>query len=254
LQFIGLGHSHIVALAKGAYSLQSDGYCIASAPVTGRFHYLYDPSFEPPFSILNGRSVLHPELDRLVGADDYEFIVACPGGNEHNILAIAETNPKYDFVPKREPEASINPDAWLIPEAAVRATLRGWMTTNITLLSLMKNSTRRPIVVVAPPPPLPRERVLAFPKEFFRSKFDVRKLNSDHIRRKMWLSQITLIQDICNERQIFFIEPPPGIFDESGMLAEAFWGIDASHGNEVYGRYMMRHTFDRVANILANGI
>lgn len=253
MKYIGLGHSHIVALATGAYALQAQGYCCAGAPVTGSFHYLYDPLYEPAVSLVDGRSKLHPELGRLVEFEDYEFIVACPGGNEHNVLAIAETSPKYDFIPKRDPDANLNPDAWIIPEAAIRATLRGWMATNITLLSLLKDATRRPIVVVAPPPPLPRERVLAFPKEFFRSVFDSRKLNSDYIRRKMWLSQVALIEDICNERQIFFVDPPQGIYDEAGMLAKKFWGNDASHGNDSYGLFMMRHTLDCVTSFLASG-
>jgi hypothetical protein len=253
LNFIGLGHSHIVALATGAYALQAEGYCAGGAVLRGHFHYLYDPAFEPAFSDLNGHPVLHAALGRIISADDYEFIIVCPGGNEHNILAIAETGPRYDFVPRRDPEASIDPAAWLIPEAAIHQTLRGWMTDSITLLSLIRDATRRPIIAVAPPPPLPRERVLAFPKEFFRSVFDTRKLNSDRIRRKMWLSQIALIEDICSQLKISFVEAPPGIFDEAGMLAETFWGQDASHANDLYGRHMMRHTLDHAAKILVNG-
>jgi hypothetical protein len=253
LNFLGFGHSHIVALAMGAYALQAEGYCVAGAPVSGRFHYLYDADFEPAFHDVDGRVTLNSKLGEILASDDHRFVVVCLGGNEHNVLSVAEVEPKYDFIPSRDCEAVIDPDAWFIPEAVIRETLRGWMSPSITLLSLLTEATRRPVIAVAPPPPLPRERVLAFPREFFRSAVDSRKVSDDRIRRKMWLSQISLIDDLRRERNFAFVETPADVFDRNGMLAPEFWGKDASHGNEAYGRRMMLDALDRAATILASG-
>ncbi|MGH6813907.1 MAG: hypothetical protein ACREDM_16745 [Methylocella sp.] len=43
LTFIGFGHSHIVAIAKGCYELQHIGRTFAGSPFVGHFYYLHDP-------------------------------------------------------------------------------------------------------------------------------------------------------------------------------------------------------------------
>jgi hypothetical protein len=250
LRFIGFGHSHIVALATGAYALEAEGFRLGDEPIAGRFHYLYDDPFEPAFASVDGATRLNPAIRDILAGDDHEFVIACLGGNEHNVLSIARTDPKYDYISGREPEASLDPEAQFVPEALIRETLRGWMSPSITLLSLLKDATRRPLIVAAPPPPLPQARVRAVPKEFFNSIFDRRRLNDDRIRRKMWLTQLSLISDLCRERELAFIEPPQEVFGDDGLLGPEFWGQDASHGNEEYGRRMIGHIFARVAEIL----
>jgi len=42
-KILGLGHSHIVAIAKGCYELQHEGFRLGGAPLESRFVYLYDP-------------------------------------------------------------------------------------------------------------------------------------------------------------------------------------------------------------------
>ncbi len=110
---------------------------------------------------------------------------------------------------------------------------------------MIKVATRQPVVAVAPPPPLPRKRVLECPKEFL-GFFDLRKLNDDRIRRKMWLSQLSLMEEISREQHIIFSEPPAEALDTNGMLAQKFWGKDASHGNDAYGKMMISHILSQI--------
>ncbi len=252
MRIIGFGHSHIVALANGAYALQAEGHRFQGNDVSGRFYYLYGTDFEPPFAETDGSPKLNLRISEILAANDYDLVIACLGGNEHNALSIVQVEPKYDFAPARDPQASIDPDARFIPEGVIRGTLRGTMTQNVTTLSLIKEATRRPVVAVAPPPPLPRQRVLERPKEFL-GFFELRKLNEDRIRRKMWLSQLSLMEEICRERQIIFSEPPAEALDANGMLASAFWGKDASHGNDTYGKMMTCHILSQVATLVASG-
>ena len=46
-KILGLGHSHIVAIAKGCYELQDEGFQLGGAPLVSRFLYLYDPELTP---------------------------------------------------------------------------------------------------------------------------------------------------------------------------------------------------------------
>jgi hypothetical protein len=252
LKIIGFGHSHIVALANGAYALQAEGHRFQDNEISGQFHYLYGADFEPCFVEVDGRPRLNQRISEILAADDYDLVVACLGGNEHNALSIVQVDPKYDFVPARDPQASVDPDAQFIPEGVIRETLRGTMTQSVTTLSLIKATTQRPVVAVAPPPPLPRQRVLECPKEFL-GFFDLRNLSEDRIRRKMWLSQLSLMEEICREWQITFVEPPREALDPNGMLAPEFWGKDASHGNDAYGKRMICHILSHIASPVAVG-
>lgn len=252
MNIIGFGHSHIVALANGAYALQAEGYRFQGDEISGQFHYLYGPEFEPAFVANEGLPKLNPRISEILAADDYDLVLACLGGNEHNALSIVQVDPKYDFIPARAPQASVAQDAQFIPEGVILETLRGTMSQSVTTLSLIKAATRRPVVAVGPPPPLPRERVLDCPREFL-GFFDLRKLSEDRIRHKMWLSQLSLLEEICAERQILFSEPPPEACDATGMLAREFWGKDASHGNDAYGKRMICHILGQIAEPVAAG-
>ncbi len=252
MRIIGFGHSHIVALANGVYALQAEGHRFQGNEVSGRFHYLYGADFEPPFAEVEGRPKLNPHIAETLAAEDYDLVIACLGGNEHNALSIVQIDPKYDFAPARDPQARVDPDAQFIPEGVIKEALLGTMTQSVKTLSLIKAATRRPVVAAAPPPPLPRERVLECPKEFL-GFFDLRKLNEDRIRRKMWLSQLSLMEEICREGQIIFSEPPSEALDANGMLTQAFWGKDASHGNDAYGKKMISYILSQIEAPVAVG-
>ena len=61
LNFVGLGHSHIVALAKGAYALEAKQADIAGHTIRGRFRYLYDAACTPAF-LDAARTMLNPAI------------------------------------------------------------------------------------------------------------------------------------------------------------------------------------------------
>lgn len=251
--FAGLGHSHVVALAKGAYELQMRGATLDGAPIACRFHYLYDAAYEPAFVDSAGDGALNPAIVSALTENNPRFIVASIGGNEHNVLSIAQRDGKFDFILGENPDLPFDESAEPIPEAAVRETLRDWMEDKMAILRAAHALSAAPIVLVEPPPPLPREQVLAYPGEFFRSAFDRRNLSPDVLRHKMWRVQTGLLRELAAEVDAIYVETPADMIDARGMLPRNAWGKDATHANDAYGAAIMTRAFDSVGVRVASG-
>lgn len=253
LHFVGLGHSHVVALAKGAYALQAGAALFDGRPIEGRFHYLYDKAFEPPFVDGSARRALNPKILEALAAGAPEFVIASMGGNEHNVLSIVQLYQRYDFILGEAPDLPLESNAEILPEALIRETLREWMDEKVAVLRAVREATKLPIVQIAPPPPLPRAQVIAHPREFFRNAVDLRKLSPDPLRHKMWRVQLGLYRELCAEIGVLYVEPPVDMIGDDGMLAQKAWGGDATHANELFGRATVAEAIGRLAPLLAQG-
>jgi len=248
--FVGLGHSHIVALAKGAYALEAKRTEIAGRAVCGRFRYLYDEAYMPPFADAAG-TALNPAIEAAVAEGAPQFILLSMGGNEHNIVSMRQPTPRFDFILSGAPDAPLDPTAEIIPEAAVRETLRDYMAESMRVLRAIRAASPLPMILVEPPPPLPRAQVLAYPKEFFRSQFDQRGMSSDALRRKVWRVQIEMMRQASDDLAIPYIETPAEAFGADGLLAPWACGQDASHANEAYGEIVIAAAVRRMAARMA---
>lgn len=238
LNFIGIGHSHIVALAKGSYALEAKGEAIAGRAIRGRFHYLYDPPFMPAFTDAEQTS-LNPAILDLLATDGLAFVLLSMGGNEHNVLSMRQTTPRFDFISSDEPDGPLDAKAEIVPEAAIRETLRSYMMENSQVLRALRAASRLPMALIEPPPPLPRAHVLAYPKEFFRSQFDQQGMSSDNLRRKVWRVETQMLQAVCGEIGVAYVATAPDLFGPDGLLKAEACGQDASHANEAYGEIMI---------------
>jgi hypothetical protein len=252
-KILGLGHSHIVAIAKGCYELQHEGFKLGGAPLACRFLYLYDPELTPTLAEESAAARLNPRLRKIIEDEEADGIVLSVGGNEHIALSVTQTNERFDFILGAEPELDLEPGAAILPEAAVRETLREKMTPTLATLEAIRKETGAPIVCIEPPPPLPNSRVAQCPQEFFRRSFDLRKLSGDVFRYKMWRVQSALYREICMSENILFAAVPAEFMAPSGMLAEFVWGADASHANALFGRRMIQAAVELFEPRLGDG-
>ena len=163
LNFVGLGHSHIVALAKGAYALEAKGAEVGGRAICGRFRYLYDADFTPPFAD-EARTRLNPAIGAVLSDGAADFVLLSIGGNEHNVVSMRQPARRFDFILGETPDAPLDPKAEIVPEAAIRETLRDYMSENMRVLEAIRAASDLPMALVEPPPPLPRAHVLAYPK------------------------------------------------------------------------------------------
>ena len=239
LTFVGVGHSHVVALANGAHRLRVGGTLFDGAPLVNEFHYLYAERFEPPLLDGHTGTQLNPAILDVLRAHAPRFVMTSIGGNEHNVLAIAQGKRPFDFILSGQPDLPLDPQAELLPEAVVRETLRHWMVDKIALLTAIRAAVSVPVIQIEPPPPVPRAHVLATPSDAFKKSVDLRRLSSDTLRHKMWRVETRLFSAACGRLGIDYVETPPAMMDETGMLAQSAWGKDATHANDAYGEVMV---------------
>lgn len=242
LTYAAFGHSHIVALAKGAYALETKQAYAGEGPTAGGFHYLYDAGYVPEVQIGADGPVLHPAIRQVLDAGP-DIVILSIGGNEHNVLSIAQASPQFDFILGSAPDLALDKHAEVIPESVLRETLRDWMGVKIDTMQAIRKATTAPVIQVEPPPPLPREQVLAYPKEFFQKALSLRKVSPDLLRYKMWRLQTELYREICAGLGIDYFATLPDFIGPDGTLVRSAWAADATHANELFGERMMRDVF-----------
>jgi hypothetical protein len=251
-KILGLGHSHIVAIAKGCYELQHEAFQLGGAPLVSRFLYLYDPEITPTLMEEGAAPRLNLRLRQILDEERPAGVVLSVGGNEHIALSVTQTKERFDFILGAEPELDLEPGAVVLPEAAVRETLREKMALTLATIEAIRNETTAPIVCLEPPPPMPNSRIVECPQEFFRKSFDLRKLSGEIFRYKMWRTQSALYRDVCARADILFVAVPGEFIAPSGVLAEDVRGADASHANALFGRRMIQSAVELIEPRLSN--
>ena len=235
----GLGHSHVVALAKGAYALQMKGWDTGQGPLTSAFHCLYDSHYKPAFPEAAGERRLNPVILAALHDNDPDLLLLSMGGNEHNVLSIAQADPLFDFILGEDPDLPLDEACEILPESVIRETLRAWMTEEIDLLCAICAASTAPKALIEPPPPLPRAQVLAYPGDLLRSALDKRRISPDLLRHKMWRVQTGVLKGVCCETGIRYVRTPAEMIDQTGLLGQAYCGRDATHANDHYGEIMV---------------
>ncbi|WP_442755963.1 hypothetical protein ACNHKD_04805 [Methylocystis sp. JAN1] len=251
MKILGLGHSHIVAVAKGCYELQHKGATIGGKAFSSTFVYLYDPQIMPTLVEGADGPLINPRLAEIVAKEDAIAGLLSVGGNEHIAMSVVQPREPIDFVLGEDPDLPLSERASIVPEAAIRETMREKMASTLATLSALRRATPVPLFCLEPPPPLPDARVLAYPKEFFRKAVDRAKLSSELFRYKMWRVQSALYRKVCAKEKIEFVSVPERFISAPGVLAEAAWGADASHANPLFGEAMVRKAIETMDARLA---
>ncbi len=237
ISFIGFGHSHNVALAKGYYALvKKNAASFEGVPFSGSFHSLYDPPFAP---VLGEGGALQPAIIEFMKNAKRQFILLSISGNEHNILSIVQHKKPFDFILDAS-DPALEPGVEILTRAAVRETVREWMEFNRVdaITRAFGEATALPIVLVEPPPPLPASHVRANP-DIFEKALCKARVSSDALRHKIWRLQGELYLEICHKYGVRFVPVPGRLLDVNGLLVREGCGLDATHANEIFGQQMM---------------
>jgi hypothetical protein len=233
--FIAFGHSHIVAFAKGFYEYQASDCDAGAAHIQGRFIYLYEPLYNPILVGPPESVTLNPKLGEQLADLPWRFVVLVCGGNEHNVLGIVRNKRPFDFVLSSAPDLPLQPGYELVPEALVREVLTSFMAESLQTMRAFRAATGLPVIQLEPPPPLPRHRVLAYPREFVRASLLRKNIAPELIRHKLWRLESEIYRRFCGEVGIDYLRAPANMIDKHGMLAEPGWGSDATHASPRYG-------------------
>jgi hypothetical protein len=244
--FAGFGHSHIVALAQGCYALTQRGERFQDQILEGRFHYLYGEELTPAVSA----DGLNPKILEKIAEAKAQFVLLSLGGNEHSALSIVQRRERFDFILGAAPDLPLEPGATILPEAVIRETLREAMEEIFATLRAFRDVVPLPLIQIEPPPPLPGEKVLSDPVEFFHTLVDANRLSTDCLRYKMWRVQVSLYREFCERLNVGYAPIPADFFTEDGMLAPFAWSKDATHANVHFGERMILEALSLLATRL----
>lgn len=189
-------------------------------------------------------------VDVRIGSDDSKInfesfnfynpgkVVLAFGGTEHNIIGMIEGEPKFDFL--WPPFDDFDIERTLVPAAAIEEMLLWRMRSGLTRALRVREVFDCPAYVLAPPPPfLSIDANTIVPKTF--SALVEAGIAPAPIRRKLYAIQCKLTKSIYEEHGIAFIDAPRKTRDKDGFLLRKFWGRDPTHGNQHYGRILIRH-------------
>lgn len=242
MKILGLGHSHIVAVAKGCYALQDRGVRVAGAALSSRFIYLYDPEVAPALVGEGVETRLNPRLVDILRQERPDCVLLSVHGNEHVALSIMRPRDPVDFILGESPDLPFEAGATPLTEAAVRETLREKMAETFRICDALRRVVTVPVFCLESPPPLPDARIVAYPGEFFKKAVDVARLSSETFRYKVWRVQSGLYREICVRHGMTFVPAPACFIVPPGVLAEEAWGADATHANPLFGEAMIDQT------------
>lgn len=233
LRCVGMGHSHVVALARGAYEARGSGQTGGDSLL--EFHYLHEEAFIPPLLRAGAAERLNPAIHAALARPALDFALLSLGGNEHNALSLAP-EPPFDFVAADAQDEPLRAGAWIMPEAAVREALRERMDERLRLAQALRAAfPRLRFVLTEPPPPLPVQIVARRTQEFGAS-LDVARFADDGLRVKVWRVQAAMLRDLAAELDFAHVGTPPEFVDATGLLSPSAWGEDATHANAAFGR------------------
>ena len=239
MKILGLGHSHIVAIAQGCYALQHDSAAVAGRPLSSHFVYLYEPSISPTLIGDKPPRAFHPELLALIDREAPDLCLLSAGGNEHISLSMPQPGERFDFILGENQDLPLMAGATILPEAAIRETLRSHMAEMLEIIAAAARQIAAPLYCLEPPPPLPDAKVLAHPGEFLKNAADHERLSPELLRYKMWRVASGLYREACARAGCAFVEAPQAFIAPPGVLSEAAWGADATHANASFGRAMI---------------
>lgn len=237
-----VGHSHIAALSRG-FELLGPDLC---GKFSGHQLPLLGEKFLPEHGgsaesarrtkVLANRvsgintAAVKSELQRL-GPD---AAILSLNGSEHSVLGFFRSE-------------AMGPDRKAAKlRRAFEPSFRDWMR-------FLKPHLPATAVAVLPPPPIESEQLIRdFPgKNRSANRFVDVEIEPPLVRLDLWKRQCDLIRSVCGQFGIPVVDLPPDVFSESGFLAQECWGGDPTHGNDEFGRRVVRDALDTIGRLVS---
>lgn len=185
-------------------------------------------------------------FDALIRLSAERTILLSWMGNQYDAAFRIARNPPIDFVLSTDPDLPLNPNATLVPEAAINERLAegfDWLTyvTN----GVKKITGARLILCGSPPPKLGysnlKEEVKGFSSfwgvvaQQAGVDFESFNLSEPLFLLKAWKLLQSKYERFASENGFEFLSSPDACHTAEGFLREDCWGYDYSHANARYG-------------------
>jgi hypothetical protein len=201
------------------------------------------------------RSQVKKPANDLVTKGSATHVAFTWGGNQMNLRALLATDRPFDVLPPSSgQEVAPEPGVELIPCSVVDGYVRQRLESNETLRQLIDaaGSLGVPAVMVIPPPPLPADAVR---KRLGEEPYFIKVLDHLHVsaaevpmvpdpvRARLWSLLAGTYRSFALRNHLEVVEPPEEAVDADGMLAEGYWGTDATHAGATYGASVLQRLF-----------
>ena len=222
-----LGHSHITALAHG----------YKTAPPRPEMwpEMAFVPLNEPQFQPAMQGEALNPAIAAQLHQAQAGVHISLIGGNDHSAIAMLNHLHRFEVVLPEAPDLPVDPAAALLPAGLVLAALAQRIAPHLSLLAAYRAAAPGRLVHIESPPPVPSEAHIREHPGVFRDKIEACGVSPALLRYKFWRLHSLLWREACARLGVEFMTVPMEMCDADGMLVEAAWNPDPTHGNALYG-------------------
>ncbi len=161
--------------------------------------------------------------------------VSMVGGNDHSILVMLNHSRPFEVVLPEAPDLHVDPEAELLPAGLVSIELERRIAPHLKTLAEYRALVSGRLVHIESPPPVPSEAHIRKYPGVFRSMIEERGVSPALLRYKFWRLHSRLYREACARLGVEFLSVPEKMCDGAGMMIEAAWNPDPTHGNALYG-------------------
>lgn len=229
-----IGQSHVAAIREAARIRRDHD----PAALRTRVIHTGEPLYGPELVGDGEAAQLVPPLaeairDQIARHDP--VLVSVTGGNVHNVLGLIRHPRPFDFRLSREPSPPLDPDAEVLVEGIVAATLARMMARDMARLRAL-HAAVGPFVHVESPPPLRDDAMIAAAADLFFRDAGIARLGVSPagLRYRLWRLSSRLVRAEIERLGCRFLPVPERAKNEHGFLSPDLAG-DATHGNARYG-------------------
>ena len=234
-QVFFLGDSHTVCIIAAANKLAAD-----TIPFTV-FASRFEKVKRETGAVIAGVTV-EASVEMLARASADDVLVSLVGGNQFNAIGLMQHPEPFNFFAPDSDNSDILPGEHLIPSPLIDdmfAKYAGKARRNF-LVDAKSYFKGRLFHAVPPPPKSDNEFIRSHAETMFRDRgIETFGVTRPEVRLKLWQAQIRAMRRLYEPLGINVLMPPPESVDADGFLKRDYYGPDATHANEAYGRLVI---------------
>jgi len=245
-----IGHSHITCVIAGFFRMREpqvtlDTIYLRDHKMVGGEKNFPDFISEAVETRLKPRSTNGDTLEPI--RSGRVLVLLSLGGNSHSLFGLIKTKPAFDLVLSSRPDLPLDKESKLLPEQAVKDTIRARERQALRGIEVIKEVTGRAIFYESPPPIGDDDFVRANLDPYFRQNFkqeELANIVSPALRYKLWRLSSDLFREHCESLSIPYVTCPDWVMDDGMFLKREAYANNVTHGNDWYGEQVLRNVLE----------
>lgn len=166
-------------------------------------------------------------------------------GTYHNIIGLLQHQEPFDFF---EPDnENIDPEAQLIPYAAMRDMVMGHLRGGKRVRQILEKSAARTFHLATPPVKESNDHILNNTSKYRGAALNEVGITPAPLRAKLWRLEMSCLVELSKEWGVGFLMTPDAALTPEGYLKPDLYENDATHANAKYGAMVLQQLADQTA-------